>query len=77
MEGRVGQRRKRNCEKSRIKDKQRKEVKGEGKEERRMKEFEGKARAMKGEEMNRKKMKRYGRSYKVKKGEGRRWKDKE
>ena len=38
MEGRVGQRRKRNCEESRIKDKERKEVKGEGKEERSMKE---------------------------------------
>jgi len=61
-----GQRMKRNCEENRIKDKERKEVKGEGKEEIRMKELEGKARAMKGEERNRKKMKRYGRSYKVK-----------
>ena len=46
-------------------------MKGEGKDERRMKELEGKGRAMKGEEFNRKKIKRYGMSYKVKKGDGR------
>ena len=72
-----GQRMKRNSEENIIKDKERKDVKGEGKEKRTMKELEGKARAMKGEERNRKKMKRYGRSYKVKKGERRRRNEKE
>ena len=72
-----GQRMKRNGEERRIKEKERKEVKGEGKDERRMKVSEGKGRATKGEEWKRKMMKRYERSYKLKIGERKETKDKE